>query len=479
VAALEDAARIGFDGLLAEHRAVWDRRWAQADIEIEGDDEAQKAVRFALFHLLFCAPIAGEAAVGARGLTGLGYAGHVFWDADVFVLPALAAVLPAAARTMVEYRLRRLDAATALASASGRPGARFPWESADTGDDVTPRTARDHEGGVVEILTGMYEEHITTDVAWAAQHYLDWTGDDDVGDRVAELIVATARYWASRIRLDGGRAHIDGVMGPDEYHEIVDDNAFTNILVRWHLRRAAALVAETHEAARLRHLADLLVDGFDPRGNRHEQFAGFFALEPLRIADVAPVPIAADVLLGRSRTKGAQVVKQPDVLMAHHLVPDELPAGSLAADLDEYLPRTAHGSSLSPAICAALLARAGRPDDAMVLFDLAARLDLDDLTGATGGGLHLATFGGLWQAVVHGFAGTRPRDGRLQVEPHLPTRWRRLRVRLQFQGEPVLVDVAHDRITVESDAPVALAVNGIELRGAATVVRTAAGWRAR
>ncbi len=481
--ALSDATGRGFDALLEEQRVAWARRWDAANVEIDGDNGSQEAIRFALFHLLSCAPTRGEAGVGARGLSGLAYAGHVFWDADVFVLPVLAATLPDAARAMIEYRVRRLAAAREAATASGGVGARFPWESADTGHDTTPTSVRDHDGRLVAILTGSHEQHISSDVAWATLHYVDWTGDTSaLGGALAALVTETARYWASRIRLgEDGRAHLDQVMGPDEYHEIVDDNAFTNIMVRWHLRRAATMVEaiEPEEARRWRHLANKLVDGFDPATGRHEQFSGFWDLEPLRIADVAEVPIAADVLLGRKRVARAQVLKQPDMLMAHHLVPNELPPGSLPVDLDYYLPRTAHGSSLSPAICACLLARAGRPDEALRLFDIAARLDLDDLTGTTGSGLHLGTFGGLWQAVVFGFGGIRPAEGVLRVEPALPARWTRLQIQIRFRQTGLRIELAHDRVVIDANGPVPLVVCGIPVQGSAELVRDESGWKQR
>lgn len=478
---LAAAAAVGFDALLTEHRLAWEQRWRTADIEIDGDDVSQTAVRFALFHLLSCAAPSGESGVGARGLSGLAYSGHVFWDADVFVLPVLAATFPEAARTMLEYRVRRLGPARVAAGASGHAGVRFPWESADTGEDVTPTSVRDHEGAIVPILTGSHEEHITADVAWAVRDYVDWTGDTTVLDGAGgELAVGTARYWASRIWEDSaGRGHLYGVMGPDEYHEMVDDNAFTNILVRWHLRQAAELIEATEPAvaARWRHLAAALVDGYDPRTGRHEQFVGFWGLEPLRITEVTTVPVAADVLLGQARVGRAQVLKQPDVLMAHHLVPGEMPAGSLAADLDCYLPLTAHGSSLSPAVCASLLARAGRPDEALDLFDIAANLDLGDLSGMTGGGLHLATMGGLWQAAVRGFAGVRPDGDSLRVDPHLPERWRRLQIRLCFRGVPLRIEITHDRVTVDADGPVRAYVHGVALEGSGHVTRRDRTWR--
>ncbi|HEY7146768.1 MAG TPA: glycosyl hydrolase family 65 protein, partial [Streptosporangiaceae bacterium] len=397
-----------------------------------------------------------------RGLSGSGYSGHVFWDADVFILPAVAAMDPAAGAAMIRYRLRRLDAARARARAAGRRGARFPWESAASGQDVTPRSAR-LGGRRTPVLTGRLEEHITADVAWAAAHYASWTGLGTPA--VAPLLTQTARYWASRCRLDAaGRAHIGDVIGPDEYHERVTDNAFTNVMARWNLRagadaadRAGTAPADT---AWWRELAGRLVDGYDPASGRYEQFAGYFALEPLLISDVAAPPVAADLLLGRDRVARSQLIKQPDVLMAHHLVPDEVMPGSLGPNLDYYDPRTAHGSSLSPAITASLLARAGRPDEALQMLRMALALDLDDLTGMTGAGLHMASLGGIWQAVVTGMAGVRVRAGVLTVDPRLPAAWDGLHLRFRCLGRKVRLDIAGDRTEIWADAPLAVALAG-------------------
>ena len=453
-AALASAEEAGFERLLSEQRQAWASRWAVADVALEGDRELQKAVRFALFHLMASVGDRDEAAVGARGLSGPAYSGHVFWDSDVFVLPFLAATHPAAARAMLEYRVRRLPAARAAARELGRSGARFPWESAADGRDVTPASARLASGEIVPVRTGALEEHIVGDVAWAATCYLDWTGDEAFAAGPGrELLVETARYWASRIRFDrDGCAHIDGVIGPDEYHERVDDNAFTNVLARWNLRRAAAQPGgDPVERRAWLTAAEALVDGYDPATGVYEQFAGFFELEPLVIEEVAPRrPIAADLLLGAERTAGAQVLKQADVLMLHHLLPDEVAPGSLVPNLDFYEPRTAHGSSLSPAIHAGLLARAGRYGSALTALRIAARLDLDDLTGSTADGLHLATMGGLWQALAFGFAGVRPRGQRLLVDPRIPNEWGALELGLQFRGRPLRLRIEHNGVTTGS-----------------------------
>ncbi|HET7486964.1 MAG TPA: glycosyl hydrolase family 65 protein [Acidimicrobiales bacterium] len=471
VGAATEAAGAGFEALLAEHRRTWAARWDEADVAVEGDPHLQEAVRFALFHLMASVPDTGEAAIGARGLSGPAYRGHVFWDADTFVLPFLAATHPAAARAMLEYRVRRLPAAMEAARAAGRAGARFPWESAATGRDVTPLSAVDRAGRLVRIRTGQLEEHIVAEVAWAACCYTDWTGDEDFAAGPGlRLLVETARYWASRIRVNGdGRAHLYGVIGPDEYHEPVDDNAFTNVMARWNLRRAAAAV-ETGpadagvadvELARWRALADAIVDGYDPDTGVYEQFAGFGRLQPLIIAEMAPRrPIAADLLYGSDLVRGAQIVKQADALMLHHLVPGEVVPGSLDANLRYYEPRTAHGSSLSPSIFAALFARARDYERSLEALDIAGRIDLDDLTETTAGGLHLATMGGLWQVFAYGYMGLRPDGDRLAMDPRLPPSWSALDVRVRFHGRRLRLVKERSTFTVTADSPVGVSLDG-------------------
>jgi trehalose/maltose hydrolase-like predicted phosphorylase len=171
----------------------------------------------------------------------------------------------------------------------------------------------------------------------------------------------------------------------------------------------------------------------------------------------------------------SQIIKQADVVMLHHLLPGTLPVGSLAADLDYYLPRTAHGSSLSPAIHAAVLARAGRTDEAVALLELARRVDLDDMTGTTGLGLHMAAMGGLWQAIVFGFAGLRPRrpdDRALVVDPLLPDHWQELRLRLTWHGVRVRLRCRNDAVHVASSAPISVVAGD----GAAVEVAAPGRW---
>jgi trehalose/maltose hydrolase-like predicted phosphorylase len=465
------AVEAGFERLYAEQRERWGRRWAEADIAVEGDPELQFAVRYSLFQLMAAAADAGEAAVGASGLSGQRYRGHIFWDTDVYTLPFFAATHPDAAKAMLRYRLNRLDAARAAAAACGREGARFPWESTRSGLDVTPRFWRGPGGCPVPIRTGSHEEHITADVAWAADCYLSWSGDADFLPEARALFVETARYWASRIRLDSsGAAHIYSVIGPDEYHEPVDDSAYTNVMARWTLRRAARAVVEAsaagvppEEVQGWLALADALVDGYDPQTGIYEEFAGFHKLTPLVAVELAERPFAGESIVSIPELRASQLVKQADVVLLHHLVPDEMEPGSLGPNVRFYEPRTTHGSSLSPAMYALLLARAGSLDLAERYLRMSAAFDLDNRNCTTSIGLHTATMGGVWQALVCGFAGVRPMGAALAVDPRLPSSWRALELNVRFEGTLVRVRCEQERTIVRPEQPILVASPSGEL----------------
>jgi len=494
---LRRARSNGPAALERRHRSAWDRRWARCGTWMPDRPELERAVRFATFHLL-CAGSTGsdpdgtvqtpstETAIGARGVTGTSYRGHVFWDADVFVVPVLSAIAPAGARRSLDYRWARLGQARARAHREGRRGARFPWESAAAGTEVTPVSAHDLRGNLLAIRTGELEIHITADIAWAVGNHVDWTGDDEfLASHGLELLVETARYWTSRLEIDQDRsAHLRGVIGPDEYHEHVDDNVFTNVMVRHNLDLAAAAAVrfggcDPTEIRTWQELSEALVVEPDESGI-YEQFSGYHALDDLSVHDIGEPPLSADALLGHDVIAGTQIIKQPDVMMAYHLVPHLLDAGVFERNLARAIERTAHGSSLSPAISASLLFRARRWQEATDLLELAAFLDLDDVTGTTAGGLHLATMGGLWQAVTFGLLGLRATASGLVFDPHVPPELGPIRHRLMYRGTPIDVRVSDDRARVEGSVAVPLAVAG-ETRKACRhdVRRTGEGWEHR
>src|SRR6516162_5778592 len=429
VDALARSRAVGWRGVLAAHEAARQQRWDANDVVIEGDDEdVQQAVRFAIYHLTIAAnPEDERVSVGARGLTGDAYFGHVFWDTEIYLLPFYVAVWPEAARALLMYRYHTLTGARAKADAMGYKGALYAWESADTGEETTPERVIGADGTPVEILTGRMEHHISADVAYAVWQYWRFTADDDFFLRAgAEILLETARFWASRAVPEAdGKRHIRHVIGPDEYHEDVDDNAFTNVMARWNIvrgleaidvmrarwpDRAAALWEKLAlgeaELADWRDAVARVVTGFDPGTGLYEEFAGYHKLEPIDLSLYADRKVPIDVVIGRERTQRSQVVKQADVVALLALLPDEFPGAAAKANFHHYEPRCAHGSSLSAGIHALVAARLGETETETALRFLrqAAAADLE-LDPNSAGGIRIAGLGGLWQAIILGFAG--------------------------------------------------------------------------
>jgi trehalose/maltose hydrolase-like predicted phosphorylase len=462
-AALARSVALGWRAVLAAHEAAWHARWTASEIIIEGDDESQQAVRFAVYHLTSAAnPDDDRVSIGARALTGDAYLGHVFWDTEIYLLPFYTAVWPEAARALLMYRFHTLPSARAKAAQSGFKGALYAWESADTGVETTPERVVTADGTVVEILTGRMEHHISADVAYAVWRYWRFTADDDFFLRAgAEILLETARFWASRAVAEAdGRRHIRHVIGPDEYHEDVDDNAFTNLMARWNINRAleamdllrarwpdkAAALREKlavtdNELADWRDAVARIVTGLDPATGVYEQFAGFHALEPLELAAYADRTVPIDVVIGRERTQRSQVVKQADVVALIALLPEEFHGAMAETNFRHYEPRCAHGSSLSAGMHALVAARLG--DSAMALSYLreTAALDLD-LDPNSAGGVRIAGLGALWQAVMLGFAGLDLSGDTLGIDPKLPPQWRSMSFRVCWRGRSVAIHIA-------------------------------------
>src|SRR5215470_1416940 len=467
VAALARSRALGWHAVLAEHEAAWDARWAASDVVIDGDEIIQRAVRFAVYHLTSTAnPEDDRVSVGARALTGDAYLGYVFWDTEIYLLPFYTAIWPEAARALLVYRFHTLPGARAKAAHFGFKGALYAWESADTGVETTPERVVGADGTLIEILTGRMEHHISADIAYAAWQYWRFTADDDFFLRAgAEILLETARFWASRAVAEAdGKRHIRHVIGPDEYHEDVDDNAFTNVMARWNIGRGLETMEVLGErwpnhAAALREklalgddeLADWrdatarIVTGLDPATGIYEQFAGFHALQPLELSLYADRKVPIDVVIGRERTQRSQVVKQADVVALIALLPDEFSGAAAKANFRYYEPRCAHGSSLSAGIHALVAARLGETETALRFLRQAAAADLE-LDPNSAGGIRIAGLGGLWQAIILGFAGLDLMGDALGVDPKLPPQWRSLSFRVCCKGRSVAIRIAGNTV---------------------------------
>jgi len=338
---------------------------------------------------------------------------------------------------------------------------------------------------VVDVLSGRLEQHVSADVAYAVWQYWQATGDAEfLCAAGAEIILETGRFWASRAQLgaDGCR-HIDDVIGPDEYHEHIDDNAYTNVMARWNIRRAldvAALLRERWPASWTRlsislglddaelkqwlNVAEAIATGLDPETGLFEQFVGYFDLEDIDLANYAGRSVPMDMVIGRQRTQKSQVVKQSDVVALLALLPDEFPPGTEAKNFAYYEPRCGHGSSLSPAMHGLVAARLGDAEMALRYFRQTAAIDLGDTPAAIDGGVHIAALGGLWMLTVFGFAGVSLRDDGIAIDPHLPAGWRSLAFGLHWRGRRLRIMISQDtrllEVTLEAGEPMTVVSPG-------------------
>jgi HAD superfamily hydrolase (TIGR01509 family) len=482
LSSLASSRTVGWSAVLDAHEAAWAERWAAADVVVEGDDDVQRAVRFAAYHLISAAnPDDERVSIGARALTGDAYFGHVFWDTEIYLLPFYTAVWPQAARALLMYRFHTLPAARTKAGSIGCRGALYAWESADTGEETTPERVVGAHGEMVDILCGKLEQHISADIAYAVWQYWRATADDDFFiEAGAEIILETARFWASRAIAEAdGRRHIRHVIGPDEYHEDIDDSAFTNVMARWNLARGleAAEILRTRWPdraaalqAKLRLSADELADwsdaveriavGLNPETGLYEQFSGFHGLEAIDLAAYADRTSPMDVVIGRERTQKSQVVKQADVVALIALLPGEFPGTMAETNFRHYEPRCGHGSSLSPAMHALVAARLGDAEMALRYLHDIAEFDADPTSA---GGVRIAGLGGIWQAVTLGFAGLDLMGEALSIDPHLPAQWRSLAFRVHWRGRTVAVRISHDRVeaTLVAGDPIEIRVSGV------------------
>lgn len=467
---LESHRTDGVDGVLRDSAWAWEAMWDDCDVEIEGDPESTVAVRYGIYQLLIAAN--GEdptVNIGAKSLTGEGYRGHVFWDTEVMMLPFFMHTQPDTARSLLRYRHHTLPGAREVAAESGYAGARFPWESADSGREECPRTTPD---GANVFWTRDEEVHVSADVAYGFLKYAEVTGDHDLlFGPGAETIFETSRFWVSRCEpapADADGTHsITMVMGPDEFHSHVHDNAFTNRLAAWHLEQAALLYGRlSREApeALARVSAAIGLDADEVRQWRTvsaglararerdgviEQFRGYFDRLDVPVVewdenDMPRYPAGYH----HFNCEDTMLLKQPDVLMAMLMLPEEFTAQQQRASFEFYEARTLHKSSLSPAIHAIIGLGVGDTSRALQYFRRSAFVDLHDNQGNTHEGIHIASAGGTWQVLVFGFAGLRVVGGRLSLQPWLPPQWQGLRFRLRWRGRPLEVHIDADAVTL-------------------------------
>ena len=467
---LVDRGRRTIDRVLAEgvqtqydRQAAWmEAFWDRSDVVIEDHDDLQQATRWCLFQLAQAASRADGAGVPAKGLTGSGYSGHYFWDTEIYVLPFLTYTTPQWARNALRMRYLMLPAARLRAAKLNEAGALFPWRTI-SGEEASAYYA-----------AGTAQYHINADVSFALGKYVRATGDLEFLYREGvDIAVETARMWATlgfwRYSEDGAPEtfHIHGVTGPDEYTTVVNDNLFTNVMARYNLRFAARVVRDMAEDAPDEYLAAARRLNLDPEEPAawdaaaeamHIPYSGHLGIHPQdavflerEVWDLQNTPPEQRPLLLHFHPLVIyryQVLKQADVVLAlflqgNHFTPDEK-----LADFEYYDPLTTGDSTLSAVVQSILAAEVGYQELALKYFEQSIFVDLGDLHHNAADGVHVASAGGVWTALVSGFGGMRDHWGELTFDPRLPASWPALSYTMQWLGTELKVRITRDEMTV-------------------------------
>jgi kojibiose phosphorylase len=474
----------GFDKLLEPHKKHWDGRWEEAEIFIEGDAKAQMLLRYNMYQNFIATPAhSDKLPIGARGLSCQAYQGAAFWDQEIFNLPMFLFTRPEIAKNILTYRYKTLDGARKKAKRLGFEGAFYAWVSADTGEEICPSYF------FVDVLTGRpihnhfndWQIHVSPDIAYTIWKYYQATGDwEFLSNYGAEVVFEVMRFLASHAYYKKRTGHYEFIrlLGPDEYHENVDNNFFTNFQARFVARLTGQLIQLLEERApdRLQKVfskigvgkeerelwADMAERIFvpepDPESNLIEQFRGFFELEDIRPDELAkrlkdkseywgwPNGIAVET----------QVSKQADVTQLFALHPHAYSTDVMRANYEYYEPRTQHGSSLSHSVYSMVAAWIGDLKEAYRYFMNSLSIDLLNTNKAVSGGtfiggIHTAACGVSWQIAVHGFAGTFVTKDGLEINPHLPPDWKSMSYPFIYQGRRARIELSRDELTVSAD----------------------------
>lgn len=433
-----------FDELERENKELWAKKWDTAGITIEGDADAQTAIRYVIYQLIVnCSARDDTVSIGARGLTHTRYKGCYFWDTDLFMLPFYLYTDPQAARSLSRFRVNTLPQAKAHAQKMNGAGARYPWMVAFDGTEQCETWD-----------IGCSEVHVTADVAYALGQYMEAAQDRELFlHGGAEILVETARFWVSRYTPEPGTGLVNLLFckGPDEYCGITSNNLFTNMMVQHNLElalRAAQALArldqEQYQRLGVTHvereswarLAQSIKLPRDPASGRWRTDDTFHLLEPVDPRSLKEGDEASYHQVCFDRLQRYKVVKQADVLLLMTRLPERFSAAERLAAWEDFEPLCLHDSTLSLASHALFAAQNGLTEQAEDYFRKALFLDLRDIMRNTGKeGLHMAGFGETWQTVVFGFAGLHFVDGEPRLEPRLPGRWNSLAFSFWYRGK--------------------------------------------
>ncbi len=460
LAAARERGAVGYEQARGRQLDWWGRFWEQVGVGIDGDPENEQGVRFGIFQLTQTySGVDPSLNVAAKGLTGEDYWGHAWWDTETYCLPFYLFTNPKAAKNLLGYRHLTLPNAVRRSAADDCVGARYPMCSID-GYEACP--AWQH---------GDLEIHVSAAVGYGIWHYVRVTGDREFlhGPGI-EMLLEICRFYASRggWGQQTGKFGFYGVMGADEFHMMVDNNCYTNVMAKkcfeWTLQtvaemrqaalpglEAALAKAEVDEST-LRDWENMALNmhvPLDEESGIYEQHSGFFNYPHTNVAKIPPEDYPLYGHWSYFRIFRTDMTKQPDVLLLHFFFSGEFSDQSKLVNYRYYEPRCSHESSLSPGIHSILAAELGMHEKAFEYWGHAARLDLDDYNRNTGAGLHTTSMAAAWMNLVYGFGGMRSDRECLVFRPSMPASWNRFSFKIRYRDSAVKVVVDRAQASFE------------------------------
>ena len=463
----------GYASVLKRHIAVWENKWSLSEVVIDGDDAAMEALNYSIYHLHCVAPRhADNLSIAARGLSGQVYKGAVFWDTEMYMLDFFLFTEPAVAKALVKYRIDTLEGAKRKALSYGYEGAFYAWESQEGGYDACS------DYNVTDVFTGRpmrtyfkdKQIHISSAVVYGMMRYIDYTGDMDIlSEGGAEVILECARFYYHLLikKVHSDRYELHDVIGPDEYHERINNNAYTNRMAKYTFDSAVRIITMLPQLDKM--LNDRLAQQYDITALIHAfkdaalrlyiplpdnksqvigQFDGYEQLEDVSLEELKGRLLHEKEYWGGAYGIAAhtKIIKQADVVAMLNLFGHEYREEILLKNWEYYEPRTEHGSSLSACMYAMLACKCHMPDRAYPLFMKSAAADLSGEGKQWAGliyigGTHPASAGGAYKTAIQGFGGIYPEDGKLVAEPHLPARWNKMLCKVIYRGDLYQIEI--------------------------------------
>ncbi len=450
---IDEAKAQGFENLKSEQSEILEELWLNCDIKIDGNDALQQGLHFNMFQLMQSACRDGKGSIGAKGLSGEGYEGHIFWDTEMYCLPFFIFTNPEIAKKLLKFRYNTLDNARSRArDLSIEKGACYPW-----------RTINGNEASAY-YPAGTAQFHINADIAFAVQKYMDATSDYEyLKAEGAEILIEIARFWyefGAYIKTKGNKFCINCVTGPDEFSVLVDNNCYTNLLVRECFKNAfnaanylkenapevygalsEKIGLDENEPEDWKNAADNMYIPYDKETGIYPQDDSFMGREPLVKEEIPPEKFP---LLNNHHPLVVyryQISKQADFILAMFLLSHLFGEEEKKVNFDFYDKVTLHESSLSACIFSAVASEIGYKEKALTYFNTTSRLDLDDYHNDTKAGIHTANMAGTWMCLVNGFAGMKAYGDSVEFRPYLPEGWNGYDITICYRGRRISINV--------------------------------------